>query len=901
MENEDKVHAASRDGLIDFRAYTTEQLNELRSSIDPERFPLNHASLVRELKDRDWRSASEPTPKDRWDIVFTRSENLWSWFQAKRRWQWFYGHGFLEVQGTEVVLNGWQRTWLGMPVQAERHTPLECIRNVGRDESTVVLEVTGWLDRRRKIEFECESRESALVLCQRLPDGYGQNFEREWLEMRAFHRALYAPGRYPWAATALVLINVLTFLTFSIVNKSWLGPVPQMLTVWGSNFGPLTIDGQWWRLLSSLFLHLSPLHLLVNMWVLWNVGRLAERLFGHTVLLCLYFLTGLFAGLATIAWDPAQNVIGSSGAIFGLLGAVLASTIRPRHRTPSMFLKAHWPSLLLFVVFNLLTGFLQSGIANAAHVGGLVSGAVLGPLIAIPKTEAAVGRRYLFGQISATVGAAIGVVLVVLAIAPGIGAPRNPVQDYWRSHQWFIAGEAENLREWQSLLTQAQSGRISEDDLAVAFDTKIRPFWESACERTVPDSSLPKGELPLAEDVHAIAVTRRDWAKAISDGIRSQFSNSGSNLQYYLEKTYQLAAHLERRVDDANADQVSRAVLHSTPAVRIRSWLLPTSSCVRSPITGSTKDTDSSADGPKHREEIGCAAQRAFRSGDFDALERLFAMYPAGYADPLDGGSDRHAIQAGLDDLFEYGNIAAEEMFINMARWRRLYPDSVLPGVIEAAALTDWGWAARGHGYATSISPQQMQLFAYRNYMAEGLLEDTRGRGEHEPLWYAQFVTVKLDINDTRGEIESLFDEGMEKFPHFLPLYRAELRVLMPRWGGSYQKVDELINATASKEDPSAGDKIYARLYWSYATLEGDDVDIFTESMVSWPRVAGGFDLLLKEYPGSDYLLNGYAYMACRAKDAAKYHELRAKLNSHYSSTAWSPSFTPEACDKNMS
>src|ERR1700683_3944080 len=153
MDNGDKGPAGARDGLIDFGGYTTEQLIELESSIDPERFPLNHARLVEELKRREGAEASNAPPRDRWDIRFSRSESFWSWVRAKRRWQWFYGRGFLEIRPTDIVLSGWQRTWLGMPVQSERRIALESIRNVGRDNATVMINVAGWSRSGRKLEF----------------------------------------------------------------------------------------------------------------------------------------------------------------------------------------------------------------------------------------------------------------------------------------------------------------------------------------------------------------------------------------------------------------------------------------------------------------------------------------------------------------------------------------------------------------------------------------------------------------------------------------------------------------------------------------------------------------------------------------------------------------------------
>jgi hypothetical protein len=439
----------------------------------------------------------------------------------------------------------------------------------------------------------------------------------------------------------------------------------------------------------------------------------------------------------------------------------------------------------------------------------------------------------------------------------------------------------------------------SDDGFAQAFEADILPFWKSASERTVPGASLPRDELAIAQDVNAYATTRRDWANAIVDAVRSRSAASASKMEYYLEKVNKLTAHLERRSTEDNANLVSRALVRSLLVTRVRQMLLPTPACVQSPERGLfTSSSDLDTDGPKRRETIACLAQTAFRLGDFRALEDLFTKYPASYSDPADGGSDRYSLLVGLDNLFQYGGMSPEEIFVSIASWRRQYPHSILPAIVEASAFTDWGWMARGHGYATSISQQLMQVFEYRNAMAEAVLEDIRDRSEEEPLWYTLAVDVRLDLGETLGEIRSVFDDGIRKFPNFLPLYRAALRALMPRWGGSYEKVNELIDDAASGRDSATGAQMYARLYWSYASLEGDDVDIFTDGKADWARMSEGFDLMLRQYPDSDYLINGYAYMACRAGDSGEYHALKARLSNRLSSIAWSDGHSPAECDK---
>ncbi len=124
------------------------------------------------------------------------------------------------------------------------------------------------------------------------------------------------------------------------------------------------------------------------------------------------------------------------------------------------------------------------------------------------------------------------------------------------------------------------------------------------------------------------------------------------------------------------------------------------------------------------------------------------------------------------------------------------------------------------------------------------------------------------------------------------------LRSLMPRWGGSYEAVDQLINDVDVKTHRQLGFEMYARLYWIYASLEGDDVDIFSDAQAQWPAMRSGFDNMIRHYPQSDYLLNVYANFACRAGDKVEYQALRSRLTARQSASAWSDKFSIESCDR---
>ena len=155
----------------------------------------------------------------------------------------------------------------------------------------------------------------------------------------------------------------------------------------GADFGPLTLTGQWWRLFTNMFIHVGIIHIALNMWCLWYLGDLAERFMGRKAFTFLYFASGLFASLGSLAWDPIRVSAGASGAIFGAVGGMVSYLFLKKAPIDIRFAKERLKSLSIFIGINLVWG-LQSGIDNAAHTGGLISGLVIGAFLPAMILEA---------------------------------------------------------------------------------------------------------------------------------------------------------------------------------------------------------------------------------------------------------------------------------------------------------------------------------------------------------------------------------------------------------------------------------------------------------------------------------------------------------------------------------
>ena len=180
----------------------------------------------------------------------------------------------------------------------------------------------------------------------------------------------------------LVALNVLVFIAMAVSGASVMEPSGPQLVAWGANYGPLTLSGQWWRLLSYNFVHIGILHIGFNMWCLWDLGALAESLYGTWTFGVIYMISGVAGGLLSVGWNPGRLSAGASGAIFGLAGALIAGFYFGEFSIPRPMIQMQLRSLLVFVGYNVIFGVMSGVTDNSAHLGGILAGALCGALIA---------------------------------------------------------------------------------------------------------------------------------------------------------------------------------------------------------------------------------------------------------------------------------------------------------------------------------------------------------------------------------------------------------------------------------------------------------------------------------------------------------------------------------------
>lgn len=371
---------------------------------------------------------------DLFDIRFYRGGPSWPANPFR-----FQGPGQLAIEPDFVVLRGSCHRSFRFPKRDQQRLRKADIVNVRTSGEDVTFDVVG-VDSMQEVGFSTGSRDAARTVAAALPARCTPDYEPQahaerevfndridywspstpvihtllavntaifvlmWLERQGFGAPWFKP--LPgWSSIAALqehmqlwkqgLLNVIGSGQWKLAFASFAGWGPEVhpallgeqLAKWGSNVPRKTLlAGEWWRVLTSAFLHGNLLHLAMNMFALWQAGQLVERIFGSLRFTGLYLLAAAGGSVGSLAWGLLShhpvNSVGASGAIFGIIGGLFAFIGREHSGVPPTVVRDLRSSVAPFLLFNIGAGFLYPHTDNAAHIGGLVGGWLAGHLLA---------------------------------------------------------------------------------------------------------------------------------------------------------------------------------------------------------------------------------------------------------------------------------------------------------------------------------------------------------------------------------------------------------------------------------------------------------------------------------------------------------------------------------------
>jgi rhomboid protease GluP len=179
---------------------------------------------------------------------------------------------------------------------------------------------------------------------------------------------------YP-VVTTIIAINFIIYIITMIPN------IGDEIFYTGMSVNFLIGEGEWWRIITSLFLHAGFMHVLFNMFSLFLFGPELEKIAGKARFLTIYFLAGIFGNVATfVTQDGMYASVGASGAIYGVFGAFAALVYYTRHTMPQLK-----QIILPLIIISVIITFITPNINVAGHLGGLVTGFLLGLSYFSPK------------------------------------------------------------------------------------------------------------------------------------------------------------------------------------------------------------------------------------------------------------------------------------------------------------------------------------------------------------------------------------------------------------------------------------------------------------------------------------------------------------------------------------
>jgi len=349
--------------------------------------------------------------------------------------------------------------------------------------------------------------------------------------------SIFIPSKDFFVTPVLIDLNILIFIIMAICGVSVFEPTTEALISWGANLRPVTLDGQLWRLITNCFLHIGIIHLLMNMYALLYIGSLLEPILGKARFLSAYLLTGIVASLTSLWWHELTVSAGASGAIFGMYGVFLALL------TTDFIEKTTRKTLLIsigiFVGYNLING-LKAGIDNAAHVGGLISGLLIGyTFIASLKRPAENKLKY----------GTIGLLAIVILFSSFMFSKTisNDMGKYETSMKEF------EQQEKQALSIYSLPEATSKEDLLSEIKNRGIYYWKENIKLV---SSLEKLDLP--DEVHAQNKILKEYCELRIASYELIYKAIAENTQKYRSQIEDYNLKIKNKLDELNISSTNQ-------------------------------------------------------------------------------------------------------------------------------------------------------------------------------------------------------------------------------------------------------------------------------------------------------------------------------------------------------
>jgi rhomboid protease GluP len=529
------------DSDIDYSKYTEAELVEMFGRLDPRFAPAECARLGQRLTELGYivtqgdtgPGFAEPSPAKLQKLIgtsrpfecaveFGKGAGPFSYLERTHNDLGFVGSGRLRTDGVYVDLSGQVGPKHSLLPSLSQHQVQLATRQIANVESQgrlVRFEYgPGEMDA-GAITLELPDEDSAAALVAVLPKTRTKDFQPRIKANAEFEAQLVARSPKTPVTFGLVAINVLIFIATLFDGAEWFRPVGNVQIAWGSNFGPYTTDGEWWRLFTSMFIHFGIAHIFFNMLALASFGPLVERLFGSALYLLIYLLAGILGSLASTAWHPALNSAGASGAIFGICGALLAVLLRAGKSFPEDISRPIRYSTLVFLGWALYASVRYSGVDYAAHVGGLVSGFFLGLAAAppiggakLPRPQRIPGLLRMVPIAAALLIAGVWWAQTRAAVLVGDGLYYRTVHSI-RSREHAVNGEFN---------VALKRSRQDPPSLERTLERDVIPFWREAADQ-LATIELPRNS-PHRERLDTllnISDRRAQAFQLLDEGLRS--------------------------------------------------------------------------------------------------------------------------------------------------------------------------------------------------------------------------------------------------------------------------------------------------------------------------------------------------------------------------------------------